>query len=492
VVVPSLPIISDPGLFLLFYDSVIEQSKSTTQSYRHFLVRGDSTLRYHSFNIIDSLFSSVGSHQNFDDETFPLPTGSTGAFALPPTSQEAGPARLISSLLADWTSNENWSRLSLAYGLSAYVIHLVKPWKHKFLAESSSRQGSNKKAKRETQKSNEERSKFDANLWEAWWGLLFFERQLWNESTKDLEVTLEFLIKRKYAPLIYELSSGFRNYFGVHRGSICATFRKQILAQQKVQLARTAEQTTGRAATGRAAGISTKSSVDTSQEGRPNSQYLHVKHEEVFDDDLILKNLDFSVETDQDTIMPKKKDQKKEAVFLGYRAFIPDTKFSAFNYTSWNRAVESVLFLENSWHDDTGNDNTRQHDIPVISKRMGSIKALSSTLTRQHLEIPAMVQRVREAGAIRQNIWDILLDEIQNTGRGGPYIYKLQAPNFSSIRSQLVKLMPPLCNKLEERQVSLDSEKWKEVMVLCWAEVFLPFTLLNNSFISLQSCMVLR
>jgi hypothetical protein len=55
---------------------------------------------------------------------------------------------------------------------------------------------------------SKEQRKFWSDLWEAWCGALFLERQLWNESKTDLEKTLAFLIERKYAPLTLELSSG--------------------------------------------------------------------------------------------------------------------------------------------------------------------------------------------------------------------------------------------------------------------------------------------
>lgn len=44
--------------------------------------------------------------------------------------------------------------------------------------------------------------KYWADLWEAWWACIMFERQLWNEDTRDVEAILQTLILKKYQKLM--------------------------------------------------------------------------------------------------------------------------------------------------------------------------------------------------------------------------------------------------------------------------------------------------
>jgi len=387
-------------------------------------------LNYHSNKIMHSLFATVGAHRGITNEIRGT-IATTGAF--PDGHKSSGPTALVNSLISDWTSNENWTQLSLVYGLTAYVSCLDKTWRSKFYSlqqVSESSDPGEEKPKGNKKEKSEEQSKFWADLWEAWWGALFAERELWKESTEDLELTLEFLIKRKYAPLIFELSSGFPK-FDLQFGLISWKTKRHLLSKGE-------------------------SRVDS----RKYSQN-DVRLEEITDDDLILNNTDFYVENDHDTIMEKKNN--KTSIFLGHRAFIPDTEFSAFDYTSPGRAIECVLLQANAWH-----DNMR-----AISTPMQSIQSLSLRQSRQNLEIPPMIERVREAGYIRQEIWKILIRKTHETSRNAhdDFIHALPQGNINEIHSNLMKLMDLLCRQ-DLVQFSLDSENWKSIMVLVWAKVF--------------------
>jgi hypothetical protein len=93
-----------------------------------------------------------------------------------------GPNRTLYQLVwDDWKSNNNWRDLSRLYRLNDYVGY------------QASRQG----------------VKYHADLWEAWWGALFKDRELWNPEANvdDLLCVLQNLIYRKYQGLISSLSA---------------------------------------------------------------------------------------------------------------------------------------------------------------------------------------------------------------------------------------------------------------------------------------------
>lgn len=135
-----MPKLSDPLLFLEFHDAVEENTTLTDKQiktyqifkrclqepFNHLAWRGDKLLGIICLDVIDEFFGE----DNLS----------------------------LAHLVHDRTvSNTTWKHLAIAYQLDAYVG-----------------------VKRGT------RDKFYADMWEAYWGALFLERQMWNEGYEDL------------------------------------------------------------------------------------------------------------------------------------------------------------------------------------------------------------------------------------------------------------------------------------------------------------------
>jgi hypothetical protein len=98
-----------------------------------------------------------------------------------------------------WVSNRNWILLAVSYRLDRYVYWA--PSKHLHLLKA----GSNlavilwiipKK------KSDDGSIKYWADIWEAWWDCIFWERILWNEDMEDIKSIFRQLIFYKYQKLL--------------------------------------------------------------------------------------------------------------------------------------------------------------------------------------------------------------------------------------------------------------------------------------------------
>jgi Ribonuclease III domain len=109
--------------------------------------------------------------------------------------------RLITYIKHDWVSNTNWMMLALSYRLDRYLS-----WSPK-TARDLLNPGSDLLENLRTQegkKKDRERSaiKYWGDIWEAYWGSLILDRELWNEDTDDLAAILRELILLKYGKLL--------------------------------------------------------------------------------------------------------------------------------------------------------------------------------------------------------------------------------------------------------------------------------------------------
>jgi len=146
--VPPLPELNDPLLFLEVHDAVDETAtlsepqhydykkfrKLLIEPFNHLARRGDKLLGLKCLDIISEFFGA----DNY---------------------------MLIHKVYERTVSNDTWADFARVYRLDAFVG--VK---------------------------KEKGDKFLADVWEAYWGALFLERQLWNEGDEDLVAVLRVMV----------------------------------------------------------------------------------------------------------------------------------------------------------------------------------------------------------------------------------------------------------------------------------------------------------
>lgn len=120
-------------------------------------------------------------------------------------------------MVADnWVSNKNWSQLALAYGLHDYVKWKPYSWPDCLIALDVPQPI---KVPNRTKQADQVDGKtglsggqlrYWGDLWEGWWGAIFYERHLWGETTDDIDDMLRFWIRKKYQTLIQEFSTTSR------------------------------------------------------------------------------------------------------------------------------------------------------------------------------------------------------------------------------------------------------------------------------------------
>ena len=93
---------------------------------------------------------------------------------------------LARNVVHDMQSNETMRQLAVAYRLDRYVGSF--PGKLSF----------KKPPPTEKTKKKMKDEKFWADIWEAYWGALFLERQLWNDRVDDLLSFLQHFIHLRY------------------------------------------------------------------------------------------------------------------------------------------------------------------------------------------------------------------------------------------------------------------------------------------------------
>ena len=97
-------------------------------------------------------------------------------------------SRMIEQFLsANWASNRTWQELAMFYRLDEYV-----GWFPKSLRDGDD---------------VENRDKFWADIWEAWWACCFSEREIWGDDVDDLDSFLRRLIELKYWTLVKRYST---------------------------------------------------------------------------------------------------------------------------------------------------------------------------------------------------------------------------------------------------------------------------------------------
>jgi len=165
--VPPLPKLSDPELFIRIHDSLrsdLPRQAPDSLLYSHFkkfirpqfaqlAKRGDALLEVKCQEIIYEIFGTSN-------------------------------GKLVNLILDETTSNDTWRHFAIAYHLDRYVA---------------------------AEQRNKQTDKFWADIWEAYWGALFLERQLWNEDDTDLVRCLRVLVHLRHDVLIREF--GMVPYF---------------------------------------------------------------------------------------------------------------------------------------------------------------------------------------------------------------------------------------------------------------------------------------
>jgi hypothetical protein len=176
IVVPPLPVCSNPERLLAFYqcrnlDISIYKYPAFAEAYsRDFVTlayNGDKYLTTLSWKVISQLFG-------LDNR------------------------QLAGLVFSDWISNKNWMLLAVSYRLDRYVGWAPRDYVS-LLSNGGElsvilRAHSGKRPKGEI--------KYWADIWEAWWGCIIIERELWNEDTRDIETILRTLISKKYHSLL--------------------------------------------------------------------------------------------------------------------------------------------------------------------------------------------------------------------------------------------------------------------------------------------------
>jgi hypothetical protein len=106
--------------------------------------------------------------------------------------------RLSEAIFSDWVSNKNWMLLAVSYRLDRYAGWVPRTYINLLNG------GQDLSITLRTYKSKKPKGdmKYWADLWEAWWTCIMFERQLWNEDTRDIEAILQTLILKKYQKLM--------------------------------------------------------------------------------------------------------------------------------------------------------------------------------------------------------------------------------------------------------------------------------------------------
>ena len=182
--VPALPIIGEPGLFLTFFElrprnpeqEQVRKSHNNryrnafSEEFRLLAFKGDRRLQYYSDDILSELLG-------VDNRL------------------------LIEAVAAHWNSNGSWLELTLAYGIDRYVGWRPRGYPVNGCDPSK---GLNK---------------FWADIWEAYWEIIFRERELWNEGIDDLLSVLRLLMFRKYSTIIENYSTIYLD--DINPASLC-------------------------------------------------------------------------------------------------------------------------------------------------------------------------------------------------------------------------------------------------------------------------------
>jgi hypothetical protein len=174
--VPPLPICSNPESLLAFChcknpDIAInrcpEFETAYSPAFTALTYHGDKHLTSLSWNIVSQLFG-------FNNK------------------------RLCEVIFSDWVSNKNWMLLAVSYRLDRYAGWVPRNYFNLL------HDGQDLSITLRTYKSRKPKGdmKYWADLWEAWWACIIFERQLWNEDTRDIEAILQTLILKKYQRLM--------------------------------------------------------------------------------------------------------------------------------------------------------------------------------------------------------------------------------------------------------------------------------------------------
>lgn len=168
---PPLPVLGDPNLFLTFYDLKYHQSIQTfsnvkssnpklhrvrhlcTSQFRALAFRGNAKLSGYSNSILTDLLGQ-------DNRA------------------------LHNYVHVNWNSTSTTEELARLYRLNDYVNWCPK----------SPRQIKGAK-------------KYWVDLWKAWWGACFWEREVWGDDVEDLLSCLRMIMEMKYRGLVQEYST---------------------------------------------------------------------------------------------------------------------------------------------------------------------------------------------------------------------------------------------------------------------------------------------
>ena len=144
--VPPLPPLADPELFIQFHDAIRDPLNKPNEKYDNFRLRmtspfsvlakrGDGILNIKCLDIIYEYFGPDN-------------------------------PRLVNMIHDHLVSNEVWKELAVAYKLPLYIGVARTRYDDKWWAD----------------------------VWEAYWGALFIERQFWNDNEEDLTAVLRRLV----------------------------------------------------------------------------------------------------------------------------------------------------------------------------------------------------------------------------------------------------------------------------------------------------------
>jgi hypothetical protein len=157
-VVPCLPVVWDPALFLAIYNWKSESADGKelrtdeTVEFRLLALSGDKWLDIFSFGAISAFLGK--------------------------------PHRMASHCLEFFKSNEHWFDLANLYQLHRFVA--IEP--------------KNRNARYHTER-------FFADLCEAWWGALCLERDLWGENKDDFYAIISCIVYMRYTAVIDSFST---------------------------------------------------------------------------------------------------------------------------------------------------------------------------------------------------------------------------------------------------------------------------------------------
>jgi hypothetical protein len=107
-------------------------------------------------------------------------------------------------IIHDWVANTNWMMLAVSYRLDRYLGWFPKSYRK--LLSPGSIFSENLMIYRDKKKGKIRKDmgevKYWGDIWEAYWGSLMSERELWNEDTEDIESIFRQLISFKYSELL--------------------------------------------------------------------------------------------------------------------------------------------------------------------------------------------------------------------------------------------------------------------------------------------------